>query len=183
MANFLDSFKRTIEFEGGYSDDSIDTGGFTYKGISRKNFPNWGGWTTIDSYKTKLDFPKSLDLDTNLQNDVQQFYKTNFWTKLKLDQVPAQQLADYLFDTAVNLGLFRAVTFLQKSLNILTPDMLIEDGSFGNKTLTSLLTYLNKNKVIYLIKLLTILRGNHYINIVISNSSQKKFIKSWLNRL
>jgi len=183
MVDFLISFQKTMLYEGGYSNDLNDLGGETYRGVSRKNNSTWSGWNIIDSYKNKPNFPKSLDTDNSLQDSVKQFYKINYWDKFSGDQISNQDIVNFLFDCSVNLGLFRTIMFLQKSLNILTTDFLVEDGSFGSKTLTSLLNYLNKDKSIYLMKLLTTFRGFHYINIVLSNSSQKKFIKGWLNRL
>ena len=39
MGDFKTSLARTLRWEGGYSDDPVDRGGETYRGISRKNFP------------------------------------------------------------------------------------------------------------------------------------------------
>ena len=183
MADFLISFGKTMAFEGTYSNDPDDTGSETYRGVSRKNYPNWTGWVIIDSYKSKPGFPATLDSDNNLLDQVRQFYKVNYWIKLSGDKILNQATADYLFDCSVNLGLNRTITFLQKSLNILTDNNLSEDGVFGPNTLNSLLNYLNNSKPTYLIKLLTIFRGNHYINIVTTNLSQRKFIRGWLHRV
>jgi lysozyme family protein len=43
-----DKAKKIIEFtlrnEGYYVNDKDDSGGETYRGISRVNFPKWAGW-------------------------------------------------------------------------------------------------------------------------------------------
>lgn len=58
MADFDKAYFRTCKFEGGYANDKNDSGGETYKGISRVHNPKWGGWKIIDSYKKKKIFRK-----------------------------------------------------------------------------------------------------------------------------
>jgi len=41
----------TLKHEGGYANHSADKGGETYRGITRKNNPNWQGWKYIDEVK------------------------------------------------------------------------------------------------------------------------------------
>ena len=43
MANFDEAFALTMKSEGGYANNPNDTGGETYKGVSRKNHPKWNG--------------------------------------------------------------------------------------------------------------------------------------------
>ncbi|MBW1801582.1 MAG: hypothetical protein JRJ85_12745, partial [Deltaproteobacteria bacterium] len=44
MAKFDEAFEKTTAIEGGYVFDPDDAGGETYKGISRRFNPSWGGW-------------------------------------------------------------------------------------------------------------------------------------------
>ena len=53
MANFEDAYKKLLIKEGGYVHDSDDSGGETYRGISRRYNPTWEGWDIIDTYKRK----------------------------------------------------------------------------------------------------------------------------------
>lgn len=41
MAEFNIAFQKTLTHEGGYVNDPEDSGGETYKGISRNNHKNW----------------------------------------------------------------------------------------------------------------------------------------------
>lgn len=72
---------------------------------------------------------------------------------LKLDQVSElnSELAAKLADIAINMGVSRASTFLQRCLNVLNdeqrfyPDILI-DGDLGAKTLNTLKIFLKLRK-------------------------------------
>ena len=55
MATFEDAYKKVVKVEGSYVCDSDDSGGETYKGISRRYNPKWEGWPIIDNYKKPLE--------------------------------------------------------------------------------------------------------------------------------
>ena len=61
MADFKKALTETLRHEGGYVNDPKDPGGETYKGISRKNHPDWEGWNIIDEKKILSSFPINLD--------------------------------------------------------------------------------------------------------------------------
>jgi len=70
---------------------------------------------------------------------VKAFYKENYWDKFLGDEINSQEIADEIFDTSVNMGVERAVKFLQKALNYLNRDELlylnlVVDGSIENNT-------------------------------------------------
>ncbi len=44
MADFKKAFQILEKWEGGYSNHISDTGGETYKGITRKNYPKMSFW-------------------------------------------------------------------------------------------------------------------------------------------
>lgn len=181
MATFTEAYSRTAQNEGGYVNDTRDRGGETYMGISRKNFPNWNGWTMIDMMKLSIDFPKSLDKIQSLKIRVMEFYKSQFWDALKLDQVKSQKVANELYDTAVNMGVSTATKFLQRALNVSNingkyyPDLTV-DGIIGTKTISALNAHPNQ-EVIY--KILNCLQGARYIEIAEKNKSQEAFINGW----
>lgn len=139
MADFQTAFSRTIGFEGSYSNDPDDPGGETYKGISRRYWPQWPGWKIVDGHKDADNFPSCLAGDPTLIQFVQLFYRNQFWVPLWCDQIPYQPLANEFFDTAVNVGLHSAVRWLQVGLNrfnklgTLWPD-IAEDGNMGPET-------------------------------------------------
>lgn len=118
MANFEEAYKRTCQFEGGYSNDKDDSGGETYKGISRKNNPKWSGWSIIDSCKKKSNFPKILDYNDKLQSLVKDCYRTNYWEPILGDKIENQNVANDLYDTAVNMGVATSIKLSQRQFGI-----------------------------------------------------------------
>jgi len=132
MADFKQAFKDTSSNEGGYSNNSSDSGGETYRGIARKWHPDWKGWTRIDAIKQRLSITNTLDCDNGtrrklesaleadeeLSTLVQEFYKQNYWDTLNLDNEVSQQVANKLFDVAVNMGLATARSFYKEAKQV-----------------------------------------------------------------
>ena len=119
MATFNEAFKILKVKEGGYVNDSDDSGGETYCGISRRYNLDWEGWKTIDIYKrtyrgTSLN--KKLNSDPLLQDLVRKLYKDKYWDIFELDDIPSQRLAYQMFDTCVNCGSAAAIRFAQAAL-------------------------------------------------------------------
>ena len=188
MANFNEAYLITSNIEGKYSNDPTDKGGETYKGIARKRNPNWLGWIIVDGYKSQPNFPKNMYSDTQLDEHVRSFYKEQYWDINKLDEFSSQSIANEMYDTGVNMGTSKAAKFLQLTLNVLNkngtayPD-ISEDGKIGPGTLQTLATCIGRvgEEVIY--KVLNILQGNYYIDIMVRDPSQEKYTMGWLSRV
>lgn len=116
MANFDKEFNELILTEGGYVNDKDDAGGETYLGISRKNNPKWIGWKVIDAEKKKglKNITSRLKKDEVLTNNAKLLYKQKYWDVLELDDIPSQNIAHELFDTAVNCGVKTAINIAQQ---------------------------------------------------------------------
>jgi lysozyme family protein len=187
MSYFEDAYAKTMGHEGGYCNDPDDAGGETYKGIARNFHGSWMGWTLIDEYKGDPRFPKCLDQDTVLQDMVKAFYKATFFDVFRGDDMPLD-LALEMFDTGVNMGVGRAIGFLQTALNVLNrngqlyPD-IVEDGAYGNNTHKTLHTYLNTDSSGLLVKIINVLQGMHYINYMKKSPTQEKYARGWFNRV
>src|SRR6185437_14947882 len=157
--------------------DPLDAGGETYRGISRKNFPDWEGWKILDKHKFDELFPHSLDWDTKLQALVISFYRANFW---HYDAIKVQAVADKIFDLAVNVGERHAISIVQTALNALLEGITLihVDGMWGSKTLTavnstpngSLLPAIKKGAIWY-----------HNL-IVKAHPEDAKFLNGWIAR-
>lgn len=113
MAIFSKAWLITGKNEGGYCNTVNDNGGETYRGITRKNFPNWEGWPEVESAHLKTG-----QIITSLEPLVEQFYITNFWNPIKGDEIINQDAANELFDNSVNTGIIKAVSLTQKALGI-----------------------------------------------------------------
>lgn len=116
MADFKKAIEKISLSEGGYANDLNDSGGETYKGVSRKNWPNWIGWNLIDAsvYKTNA----ALNAIAGLQDLVVSFYKVNFWDKIGGDLIVSQPIANLLMDSAVNEGITPAVKRAQEIVGL-----------------------------------------------------------------
>jgi len=194
MAHFEEAYKKTLSLEGGYAKDPHDAGGETYKGVSRRFNPSWIGWRLIDELKVQSEsappFPESLEQSHELQAEVQVFYKQHYWDKFRGDEIQDQALAEELFDTGVNMGVHRAVTFLQEGLNLLNRNQenyldIAEDGRLGPRTLKVLKAALRVEggDPSYLLKIMNILQGRHYIEYMKRNPAQEKYAIGWLRRV
>jgi lysozyme family protein len=118
MAEFKTAFQKMLIHEGGYVNDPDDQGGETYKGISRTMHKNWSGWGIIDKFKNKFGFPATLDMSAELQNQIELFYRTNFWSPLNADHISNQSIADSIFDFSVNAGVITSVRLAQSIVGV-----------------------------------------------------------------
>jgi lysozyme family protein len=186
MADFKTAFPIVRKNEGGYANNPNDRGGETYKGISRKNWPDWKGWKIIDSYKKFIGgFEAALAKDQDLQNEVLAFYKLNFWDDMNLDQVNDQAISQILFDCAVNMSDNAAGKFLQRALNALNrkgtlyPNIEV-DGRIGAKTIQMLNNHKYPERVK---KIVNSLRIAKYVGISENDESQEEFMAGWVDRV
>lgn len=183
MASFDIAHKRTALNEGLYANDPHDTGGETWAGISRKNWPNWKGWSVIDAIKR--DHGKSAPIinkyagsNTNLWALVSEFYKTNFWLPLSLDYINDQQLANNVYDFGVNAGISAAAKRLQMAANAVCGNVTV-DGDIGSQTLGAV----NKLNGQSVYDAFNLLRKLFYDQIIKKNPTQAKFRASWYSRI
>ncbi|MBN2030185.1 hypothetical protein JW824_08055 [bacterium] len=192
MANFHKAFEKTALHEGGYANDPDDIGGETYKGIARQYHPSWEGWTTIDQIKSSSASDREINekcsRNQELQESVQSFYKIHFWDRFLGDRILSQEIAEELFDTGVNMGIHCSVEFLQESLNLLNRnqkdyDDITEDGILGSATLNALDQYLENDDASFLLKIMNILQGYHYIEYMRRRPNQEKYARGWLKRV
>lgn len=187
MAQFSISYRKTMRIEGGYANNPDDHGGETWRGIARKRHAEWPGWKIVDSHKTESDFPNNLSVDPELNNLVVRFYHDEFWVPLKADSISEQSIADELFDTAVNTGINPAVTFLQKSLNVLNRNQKLYkdikvDGVIGSATIGALSVYLTTDTVDLLFKFMNTHQGCYYLSLML-DPSQEVFARGWFSRV
>lgn len=135
MADYNLGYGKILKSEGGYANDPDDRGGETYKGISRKFWPGWLGWTIIDGLKRNGKFPKKptteneIEIDVQLQYEVKQFYLHQFWIPVGGDKIKNQSIAEMLLDSAVNEGIVPAIRRAQTITGVaitgnITPELI-----------------------------------------------------------
>lgn len=165
MADFEPSFEKMIKNEGGYVLHTVsgDTGGQTYAGIARNFHSSWKGWEIIDR--------GDMDNDA-LTEMVREFYKENFWDRVKGDDIKQQGIAETIFDFAVNAGVKTAAKLAQLVVGT-TPD-----GKIGKRSLEQL----NASDEETFILKYALAKITRYTEIVKRNPTQRKFLLGWINR-
>ena len=186
--SFEKALKHMLEFEGGYANDPEDSGGETFRGISRKNWPGWPGWRLIDQakadgYRSAKSVNFHFEGEEAMAGLVAEFYRANFWRPFERLGLP-ERLTGKLFDTAVNVGPGRAAKLLQTAVNNLGVVVkLAVDGAIGPRTLDALALILDapagESRVL---AVYAAAQAEHYRAIVRAKPSQAKFLKGWLRR-
>jgi lysozyme family protein len=179
MADFSQAIGRVLKNEGGYSNVLGDNGGETYRGITRKNFPNWSGWTAVDFTKRTTGLvDEQIIHNSDLEKEVEDFYKKNFWDENRLGEVKDQDIAGKLLDMAVNMGSSRAGKILQQ---VLANDCRLAiniDGKIGKETLGAL----NSQSPSFVLGKIKDRCKAFYESLVEARPQNKQFLKGWLRR-
>jgi len=183
MSDFSKCVVYTLQYEGidtskggAYVDHPLDKGGATKYGISLNFAKNVKDLNLMDkdgnSIISKEDI-KKLTFD-----DAVNIYKKYFWDRFGLDEVENNQKAFLVFDASVNHGYKGAAKIVQKSLNKIGFNLLV-DGVYGPKTKAALIEADSQK----FIQAFQETRTQYYEAIVRANPSQKVFLKGWLNRI
>ena len=165
MAEFEPAFEKMIRNEGGYVDHTVagDRGGRTYAGITRNHHNDWDGWQYLDRGDT--DNPALTGL-------VRDFYRENYWNRVRGDDIEDQAIAESVFDFAVNAGVSTSSKLAQLVVNA-TPD-----GRIGPKTLAAI-NAVDGDSFVPRFALAKVAR---YVEICKRDRGQMKFMLGWLNR-
>lgn len=154
MANFEEAIELVLEMEGKYVNDPSDRGGETKFGISKSAYPE------EDIKNLTIERAKSL-------------YKRDYWNVIKGDEILNSQIANSIFDFAVNAGVKSSVKLAQQVCNI------SDDGIFGPNTLKAI-NSISAEKFIPLFKIKKI---EYYIKICEKYPKNKKFFYGWVRRV
>ena len=188
MTDFEKALKHMLEFEGGYANDPTDSGGETFRGISRRNWPKWPGWPLIDRAKaegcrTARAINARFAGDAEMGALVADFYRVNFWRPFERLGLPGR-ITEKLFDTAVNMGPGRAAKILQTAINNLGAVVaLVVDGAIGPRTLDALGLILDtRSGEDRVLATYSEAQAQHYRDIARAKPSQEKYLNGWLRR-
>jgi lysozyme family protein len=159
---FDNSMTFVMRWEGGFIDHPNDPGGPTNRGVTQKVYDDWRARKGLPMRGVQL-----IDED-----EVHSIYGSNYWLPPRCDLLDTP-LDLVQFDTAVNMGVGRAVRFLQASVGCGV------DGDFGPGTEravmncdvgTVLAAYCNR-------------REKFYRDLAQKNPKFGVFLKGWMNRL
>jgi lysozyme family protein len=167
MADFDIAFQKTMNLEGGFILHKIkgDTGGLTFAGISKNNWPKWSGWDILEEDDNQVT-PK-------LVIHVKDFYRKHFWGAINGDGIESQRITEAIYDLGVNAGVRVAVKLAQTIVNLRTID-----GISGPITISALN---NANEKFFLAQYV-LERVKFYESICSKKSSQRKFFFGWVRR-
>ena len=186
----------TMSAEGSFSYREADTGGMTYKGISRKWNPKWVGWVIVDKalekypelkipYKKppasihKLNFV--LNVNEELEYLIYDFYYENYYTKCGAWNTGGK-LAIVLFDMAVISGTRRASKTLQKTLNLHFKTSLVVDSQVGSGTLKVLTEVIGSKGLILVVEKLIYEYQDNLIEASKLDGNEENY-NGWMNRI
>ena len=163
-------FQRALEFvlkvEGGYTNDPVDRGGATNKGILQRVY---------DIYR-KAEGLRPADVRHILNIEVEEIYRDAYWLEGDCDRLP-WPVSLVHFDACVNTGVTQAAKFLQRSV------CAEPDGRIGPKTLEALRSLLTREAPLAVAERLLLRREPFYRRLVQVDPSQKRFLQGWLNRV
>lgn len=164
MADFGPAFERMIHDEGGFQLTNIpgDRGGQTYAGIARNANPNWPGWALVDRQ----------EMGGQLTPMVREFYRVNYWNRIRGDEIADQQIAETIFNFGVNTGVSVAVKLAQVIVGA------IPDGGIGPKTVE----LLNRCTAQNFMASYALAKIGRYAAICNKDRGQSKFLLGWINR-
>ncbi|HCY41786.1 MAG TPA: N-acetylmuramidase [Prolixibacteraceae bacterium] len=172
MAKFERAYELMLAREGGYVNDCDDPGGETYKGIARKKQSEWVGWQIIDRMKLQLNFPANMEGNQLLQQEIARFYKSMFWDKVGGDLVNNQELADLVFDFAVNAGVSASVGLAQKVVGSAC------DGVMGLMTIEAI----NRFDPDHFAAAFMVEKCRKYLSICKKRPESRKYFFGWIDR-
>lgn len=172
MASFSEALGKTLNTEGGYVHDPDDPGGETYKGIARSRNSKWAGWSRVDMNKNNPDFPNNLEQDAVLQESVKSRYLARYWNKVRGDKIKDQDIAESIFDFAVNAGPRTSARLAQRVIGA-TPD-----GVIGPKTLERL----NQEDPRTFLAVFALAKICRYVDICEKRRVSHKYFFGWVRR-
>ena len=166
-----------IEVEGGYVNNPDDSGGETRYGITKEVARSYGYTGSMKDLPIKI---------------AKMIYKENYWNVHNLDDIYciSPRIAEELFDTGVNMSVYKAAEFFQISLNVLNQrkhiynDLLV-DRKIGPVTVAALKSHLeHRRDDTVLLRMLNCLQGAYYIDIATRREKDETFVYGWfLNRV
>ncbi len=156
------ALKFVLRWEGGFVDHPADPGGRTNKGVTQKVY---------DAWRARQGRP-AQDVKLIGDDEVHAIYASDYWLPPRCDKLAAP-LNLVQFDTAVNMGVGRAVRFLQGCAGCEA------DGDFGPGTEKAVAASDQGAMVAAYCQR----REDFYRGLVQKKPDMGVFLKGWMNRL
>jgi len=168
MADINEYIPLLFKWEGGYVNDSADSGGPTNKGVTLKTWQAYGYDKTGDGIIDEADLKRIRQ-----EEIVEYILRPHYWNRWRADEIQSQAIANILVDWVWCSGKY-GITFPQGILGV------PRDGIVGEKTLATVNNFPDQEALFEKIKQVR----RAYLNMIcIDRPANKRFLKGWLNRL
>jgi len=177
MAVFEVADKLTRKNEGGYANNLADEGGETYKGIARKFHGHLPMWKIIDAVKAANPLARAKELNAKLeglaelQEQIDAFYRREFWDSQRLSLITSQPVANWIYDHHVNAGA-RGIQWAQQAAGVKA------DGEIGPASIAAI----NAMPPAKFLQEAEDVAAFYRLDKALANPSQTQFLPSWLRR-
>jgi len=118
MADFLTAYNAIVKkWEGNYDTDPDDSGNWS-SGVVNKGYITGTkcGLTAQDFKKVYGYVPSAKEMQELSQPQILKIYKTIYWAFVKGDEIVNQDLANQVFDIAVNQGEGASLKFAKEAV-------------------------------------------------------------------
>jgi len=151
-----------LRWEGGFVDHPSDPGGRTNRGVTQRTFTAW----------LARNGQPSKDVKSITDDEVKAIYEADYWLPPRCNDLPSR-LDLVQFDTAVNMGVGRAVRFLQAAVGCRA------DGQFGAETSQAIAGCDTRTTLVAYCQS----REDFYRRLVVAKPALQVFLAGWSNRL
>ena len=166
MSDFKPAFEFTMQHEDASRSGkvTVDAGGRTRFGIAEK---------------FHADLPEEFfgGPAEDALAQAEEIEEREYWHPMRLAEVESQDVANKLFDMAVNMGVRQAALYAQRAANTFASG-LMEDGVIGAQTLAAI----NRAAPLAFYQLLCELSAAHYRHLAAVNPTQERNLSGWMKR-
>jgi len=166
QSRFNYAVSLVLKHEGGLYDDDGEWTNFGLTAPFLISLDIHVQYSKYDSYIKSLTKPEAEII----------YYK--YWQKFHYNLLETIEIATKVFDMSVNMGNHEAHLLLQRAINTMSHDKLLEDGILGVKTMWAA----NNLPPSYLHQELREISEKFYRDLVEKNTEKEKYLGGWLTR-
>lgn len=171
----------TLKHEGGFVNDPVDPGGATNWGMSIRFLINDAGDGDGDGWLDgDIDHDGDIDIDDIKNMTIEQarkLYRIHFWDKYDYDKIVDFTVAARAFDMTVNMGPRQTGKIIQRALNELGNNLVV-DGKIGKNTFATI----NCTDPEMLMAEIRQAHAQFYLDLIKAKPQFAKYKKGWLRR-
>lgn len=176
MAEFNEAVELVLKNEGLLVKENHDKGGITKFGISLR-FLRSLDLETLKKYGI-FEYPVDDTIRDLSIDKAKEIYRGEFWNAASFEKIGNQEQANYIFDTAVNMGIAPAIKCVQRAVwSVMKRREIQDDGILGVQTLAGI-----QRCGFLLMPAMRSERAGYYRLTVAHDAQQDANLQGWLNR-